>query len=149
MVAEGSGWYFVNHGVENSGKTYVGDTGVNSGVLLMNLNFMRDMNLTETLLSLTDSMPYSYLGDQDVLNYYFASHPEHLFQLPCKYNYRLLLNGHQECICDEMEDVYDHQECLRTNTLDDAVILHGNKRTFFQQGHILNLIWTVINTTSI
>ena len=149
MVAEGSGWYFVNHGVENSGKTYVGATGVNSGVLLMNLNFMRDMNLTETLLSLTDSMPYSDLGDQDVLNYYFAKHSEYLFQLPCKYNYRVLPDGIQKCTCDEIEDAADYEECLRTNTLDDAAILHGNKETFFQHGHVLNVIWTLINTTSI
>ncbi|XP_026578226.1 glucoside xylosyltransferase 2 isoform X1 [Pseudonaja textilis] len=89
------GWYsrFARH-------PYYGTTGVNSGVMLMNLTRIRNTqfknNLIPTGLKWEEMLyplyqkykNYITWGDQDLLNIIFYFNPECLFLFPCQWNYR-------------------------------------------------------------
>ncbi|XP_006974368.2 glucoside xylosyltransferase 1 isoform X4 [Peromyscus maniculatus bairdii] len=89
------GWYnrFARH-------PYYGKTGVNSGVMLMNLTRMRrkyfknDMTTArlqwgDILMPLLKKYKLNITwGDQDLLNIMFFHNPESLFVFPCQWNYR-------------------------------------------------------------
>ncbi|KAM7095919.1 glucoside xylosyltransferase 2 isoform 2-T2 [Ciconia maguari] len=89
------GWYsrFARH-------PYYGTTGVNSGVMLMNLTRIRNTQFKNSMIpsGLTwEEMLYplyqkykNYItwGDQDLLNIIFYFNPECLYVFPCQWNYR-------------------------------------------------------------
>lgn len=89
------GWYnrFARH-------PYYGKTGVNSGVMLMNMtrirakHFKNDMTSVpllwgELLMPLLQKYKLNITwGDQDLLNIIFHDNPEGLFVFPCQWNYR-------------------------------------------------------------
>ncbi|XP_034023368.1 glucoside xylosyltransferase 2 [Thalassophryne amazonica] len=89
------GWYsrFARH-------PFYGVTGVNSGVMLMNLTRIRSTlfknNMISSRLSWEDLLHPLYQkyknhitwGDQDLLNIIFHDNPECLFIFPCQWNYR-------------------------------------------------------------
>ncbi|XP_061454523.1 glucoside xylosyltransferase 1-like isoform X3 [Rhineura floridana] len=89
------GWYnrFARH-------PYYGKTGINSGVMLMNMTrirrkyFKNDMTTArlrweETLMPLLKKYKLNITwGDQDLLNIMFFHNPESLFVFPCQWNYR-------------------------------------------------------------
>uniref|UniRef100_A0A8D2Q996 UDP-D-xylose:beta-D-glucoside alpha-1,3-D-xylosyltransferase n=3 Tax=Varanus komodoensis TaxID=61221 RepID=A0A8D2Q996_VARKO len=89
------GWYsrFARH-------PYYGTTGVNSGVMLMNLTRIRSTQFKNSMIpaGLTwEEMLYplyqkykNYItwGDQDLLNIIFYFNPECLYLFPCQWNYR-------------------------------------------------------------
>ncbi|XP_029358915.1 glucoside xylosyltransferase 2 [Echeneis naucrates] len=89
------GWYsrFARH-------PFYGVTGVNSGVMLMNLTRIRSTvfknSMIPTGLSWEDLLHPLYQkyknhitwGDQDLLNIIFHYNPECLFIFPCQWNYR-------------------------------------------------------------
>ncbi|XP_077567279.1 glucoside xylosyltransferase 1 [Stigmatopora nigra] len=89
------GWYnrFARH-------PYYGSTGVNSGVMLMNMTrlrktlFKNDMTSvalqwSEMLMPLLQKYKLNITwGDQDLLNIIFHHNPECLYVFPCQWNYR-------------------------------------------------------------
>ncbi|XP_066554148.1 glucoside xylosyltransferase 2 [Amia ocellicauda] len=89
------GWYsrFARH-------PFYGMTGVNSGVMLMNLTRIRSTlfknSMISTGLSWEDLLHPLYQkyknhitwGDQDLLNIIFHYNPECLYTFPCQWNYR-------------------------------------------------------------
>nr|XP_046240729.1 glucoside xylosyltransferase 2 [Scatophagus argus] len=89
------GWYsrFARH-------PYYGVTGLNSGVMLMNLTRIRSTMFKNSMipsgLSWEDLLHPLYQkyknhitwGDQDLLNIIFHYNPECLFTFPCQWNYR-------------------------------------------------------------
>ncbi|XP_030061543.1 LOW QUALITY PROTEIN: glucoside xylosyltransferase 2-like [Microcaecilia unicolor] len=89
------GWYsrFARH-------PYYGLTGLNSGVMLMNLTRIRKTQFKNSMIptGLTwEEMMYplyqkykNYItwGDQDLLNIIFYFNPESVYVLPCQWNYR-------------------------------------------------------------
>ncbi|XP_049987295.1 glucoside xylosyltransferase 1 [Alexandromys fortis] len=117
------GWYnrFARH-------PYYGKTGVNSGVMLMNMTRMRrkyfknDMTTArlqwgDILLPLLKKYKLNITwGDQDLLNIMFFHNPESLFVFPCQWNYRP-----DHCIygsnCREAEE-------------EGVFILHGNRGVY-------------------
>ncbi|OCT88981.1 hypothetical protein XELAEV_18017610mg [Xenopus laevis] len=116
------GWYnrFARH-------PYYGKTGINSGVMLMNMtrirkkHFKNDMTTVrlhwgDLLLPLLKKYKLNITwGDQDLLNIMFSHNPESLFVFPCQWNYRP-----DHCIygsnCHEAED--------------GIFILHGNRGVY-------------------
>ncbi|KAM4678086.1 glucoside xylosyltransferase 1 isoform 2-T2 [Discoglossus pictus] len=116
------GWYnrFARH-------PYYGKTGVNSGVMLMNMTRMRrklfknDMTTAklhwgDLLMPLLKKYKLNITwGDQDLLNIMFSYNPESLFVFPCQWNYRP-----DHCIygsnCHEAED--------------GIFVLHGNRGVY-------------------
>ncbi|XP_057186419.1 glucoside xylosyltransferase 1 isoform X1 [Triplophysa rosa] len=117
------GWYnrFARH-------PYYGRTGVNSGVMLMNLtrirakHFKNDMTAVnlkwaDLLMPLLHKYKLNITwGDQDLLNIIFHHNPESLFVFPCQWNYRP-----------------DH--CIYGSNCNDAeqhgvYILHGNRGVY-------------------
>ncbi|XP_038266055.1 glucoside xylosyltransferase 2 [Dermochelys coriacea] len=89
------GWYsrFARH-------PYYGTTGVNSGVMLMNLTRIRNTPFKNSMIPtglMWEEMLYplyqkykNYItwGDQDLLNIIFYFNPESLYVFPCQWNYR-------------------------------------------------------------
>ncbi|XP_038596268.1 glucoside xylosyltransferase 2 [Tachyglossus aculeatus] len=89
------GWYsrFARH-------PYYGSTGVNSGVMLMNLTRIRNTQFKNSMIAtgLTwENMLFPLYqkyknfitwGDQDLLNIIFYFNPECLYVFPCQWNYR-------------------------------------------------------------
>nr|XP_033815166.1 glucoside xylosyltransferase 1 isoform X2 [Geotrypetes seraphini] len=117
------GWYnrFARH-------PYYGKTGINSGVMLMNMTRMRrkyfknDMTTAqlrwgELLMPLLKKYKLNITwGDQDLLNIMFFYNPDSLFIFPCQWNYRP-----DHCIygsnCQEAEE-------------EGISILHGNRGVY-------------------
>ncbi|KAJ3596845.1 hypothetical protein NHX12_003245 [Muraenolepis orangiensis] len=117
------GWYnrFARH-------PYYGVTGVNSGVMLMNMTRIRDKRFKndmtpvplrwgEMLMPLLQKYKLNITwGDQDLLNIIFHHNPETLNVFPCQWNYRPdhCIYG-SNCGPAEREGVF---------------ILHGNRGVF-------------------
>ncbi|XP_073500867.1 glucoside xylosyltransferase 2 [Phyllobates terribilis] len=117
------GWYsrFARH-------PFYGTTGVNSGVMLMNLTRIRKQQFKNNMIpaGLTwEEMlhplyqkykNYITWGDQDLLNIIFSFNPENLFVFPCQWNYRP-----DHCMygsnCKSAEE-------------DGVSILHGNRGVY-------------------
>uniref|UniRef100_A0AAV2L252 Glucoside xylosyltransferase 1 n=1 Tax=Knipowitschia caucasica TaxID=637954 RepID=A0AAV2L252_KNICA len=117
------GWYnrFARH-------PYYGKTGINSGVMLMNMTrirakyFKNDMTTVplrweEMLLPLLQKYKLNITwGDQDLLNIIFHHNPESLFVFPCEWNYRP-----DHCIYGSNCHTADQR---------GVFILHGNRGVF-------------------
>ncbi|XP_034031354.1 glucoside xylosyltransferase 1-like [Thalassophryne amazonica] len=117
------GWYnrFARH-------PYYGKTGINSGVMLMNMtrlrakSFKNDMTTValrweEILMPLLQKYKLNITwGDQDLLNIIFHHNPESLYVFPCQWNYRP-----DHCIygsnCQQAEQ-------------EGVSILHGNRGVY-------------------
>ncbi|XP_051546234.1 glucoside xylosyltransferase 1 isoform X2 [Myxocyprinus asiaticus] len=117
------GWYnrFARH-------PYYGKTGVNSGVMLMNMtrirakhfkNDMTTVNLkwSDLLMPLLQKYKLNITwGDQDLLNIIFHHNPESLFVFPCQWNYRP-----DHCIYGSNCDAAEQH---------GVSILHGNRGVY-------------------
>uniref|UniRef100_A0A8C7ZWI8 Glucoside xylosyltransferase 1 n=1 Tax=Oryzias sinensis TaxID=183150 RepID=A0A8C7ZWI8_9TELE len=117
------GWYnrFARH-------PYYGKTGVNSGVMLMNMTRLREkyfkndmtavaLKWEEMLMPLLQKYKLNITwGDQDLLNIIFHHNPESLYVFPCQWNYRPdhCMYG-SNCAQAEREGVF---------------ILHGNRGVY-------------------
>uniref|UniRef100_UPI0037E7B778 glucoside xylosyltransferase 1-like isoform X2 n=1 Tax=Semicossyphus pulcher TaxID=241346 RepID=UPI0037E7B778 len=122
------GWYnrFARH-------PYYGKTGINSGVMLMNMarlreNFFKNDMTTvalkwdEILMPLLQKYKLNITwGDQDLLNIIFNQNPESLYVFPCPWNYRPdhCIYG-SNCQLAEQEGVF---------------ILHGNRGVYHDDKH--------------
>lgn len=117
------GWYnrFARH-------PYYGRTGINSGVMLMNMTrirtkyFKNDMTAValsweEILMPLLQKYKLNITwGDQDLLNVIFHYNPETLYVFPCQWNYRP-----DHCIYGSNCQPAEQQ---------GVFILHGNRGVF-------------------
>ena len=148
VTANASPWYPNQSGRNNSGVTYVPNTGINAGILAMNLDRLREMNFTRSIMDTIPLVPNKSLGDQDLLNYYFADRVSDLKLLDCRFNARVRYSkqrailGHVECDCVSMISDEDYRACKRVSSIDDAFILHGNRGAFHSSDeHPLSKIW--------
>jgi hypothetical protein len=95
----------------------------------MNLKLMQQTEFASTMMGVYQYYkPLGYnlrLGDQDLLNIYFAEHPELLEIMECKYNQRILRSR-----CD----------CCQGRMMEDSVVLHGNRGAFHHE-RLLKTIW--------
>ncbi|KAG9346913.1 hypothetical protein JZ751_005840 [Albula glossodonta] len=110
---------------------YHGKTGINSGVMLMNMTrirsklFKNDMTSVELswedlLMPLLQKYKLNITwGDQDLLNIIFHHNPESLFVFPCQWNYRP-----DHCIYGS--------NCLQAEQ-DGVFILHGNRGVYHDE----------------
>ncbi|CAN8028471.1 unnamed protein product [Ixodes persulcatus] len=93
---------------------YVPPFGVNAGVMPMNLTRMREFDWVSRM----EPLLKEYEGripwvDQDLVNILFSAHPDKLFLMTCRWNYR-------------QDNCQFHASCLgQTPTL-----LHANRRCF-------------------
>ncbi|KAM6987058.1 glucoside xylosyltransferase 1 [Aplochiton taeniatus] len=107
---------------------YYGRTGINSGVMLMNMTRIRDayfkndmtsveLRWEELLMPLLQKYKLNITwGDQDLLNIIFHHNPEYLLEVPCQWNYRPdhCIYG-SNCVSAEEGGIY---------------ILHGNRGVY-------------------
>ncbi|XP_048825838.1 glucoside xylosyltransferase 1-like isoform X2 [Brienomyrus brachyistius] len=110
---------------------YYGKTGLNSGVMLMNMTRIREKHFkndmtsvalrwNDLLIPLLQKYKLNITwGDQDLLNIIFHHNPESLFLVPCQWNYRPdhCIYG-SNCIPAEQEGVF---------------ILHGNRGVYHDE----------------
>lgn len=101
---------------------YYGTSGLNAGVMLMNLTRMRSSQWTNKIRMVTTMFQNKIkLADQDILNIYFHFFPEELHLLTCDWNFRPF-------------------QCREGNACEDPEIaqgisaLHGNALSFTAQG---------------
>ncbi|CAG7733882.1 unnamed protein product, partial [Allacma fusca] len=136
---------FLPPGKGGSQIPYYGARGLNSGVLLMNLTWMRRMDFSnemrliyvgykkrikladQDLLNIYFHFHPRYkkrikLADQDLLNIYFHFHPQWLYFLPCEFNY-----GTHFCHC-----YFDKPGtcCCRNGESLGIAVLHGSGKQF-------------------
>ena len=139
-VPNASPWYPTwKHGTENVGVTYVPQTGIQAGILTMNLELMRATNFEKTIVGLAETAPFTTLGDQDLLNFYFANRTGKIELLECMYNLRMY-KGRVECDCYSLAPSAQ-SDCSKYSSIDDAVVLHGNRGIFRQQLGLFPTIW--------
>ncbi|XP_029350637.1 glucoside xylosyltransferase 1-like isoform X3 [Echeneis naucrates] len=107
---------------------FYGTTGINSGVMLMNMTRMRNtffkndmtsvgLRWEELLMPLLQKYKLNITwGDQDLLNIIFHHNPETFLQFPCQWNYRPdhCIYG-SNCVSAEEDGIY---------------ILHGNRGVY-------------------
>uniref|UniRef100_T1JEW5 Glycosyltransferase-like protein LARGE1 n=1 Tax=Strigamia maritima TaxID=126957 RepID=T1JEW5_STRMM len=83
--------------------------GFNTGVILMNLNKMRDMNWMQTWRLIAEkellSMLSTQLADQDIFNAVIKQHPPLVLVLPCQWNVQLSDNTRSELCYTEVTDL--------------------------------------------
>lgn len=100
---------------------YYGSSGLNAGVMMMDLSKARSIRggWTNLTLSINDAfLPEIRLADQDILNIVFHYHPEWIYShLPCHFNFRPLLCNTSQC-----------PSALRNG----ISILHGNSVAFLK-----------------
>jgi len=99
---------------------YYGATGLNAGIMHMDLKRMRDIpdGWTRATMAMHDKFkPKIKLADQDILNILFHYYPDMLYELPCEWNYRVWQCSQGENKCDSAEE-------------NGVSILHGNALAF-------------------
>ena len=142
-VPNASPWYPIwEHGMENMGVTYVPKTGIQAGILSLNLKLMRKLGFQKEILRIATVAPFTTLGDQDLLNFYFANRTAELKLLDCRYNLRVF-KGEVECDCDSLP-MQSQAQCRQYSAIDDAIVLHGNRGAFRKESGIQALIWRKI-----
>ncbi|CAG7822334.1 unnamed protein product [Allacma fusca] len=103
---------------------FYGPRGLNSGVLLMNLTRMREVDFVNEMPMLFRGYGRELNhGEQDLLNIYFHFHPQFFYLLPCNYNY-----GHQLCECDK--NGASGSCACKTAERSGISILHGCNQQF-------------------
>ena len=104
---------------------YYGRSGLNSGVMLMNLTRMRKVNWELKLISIFEKYKHQKevltWGDQDILNVYFHEYGHSLYLLPCTWNYRP-----EFCM---------HGNVCEIASLKGISALHGSREVFKKKNH--------------
>ena len=83
-LVDKNSWY-----PNNARHPYYGRSGVNSGVILMHMNRMRQAGWKRHIINYYNQYRNNItLGDQDLINIFFHKFPSKLFVLPCNSNFR-------------------------------------------------------------
>uniref|UniRef100_A0A8D9AK01 Glucoside xylosyltransferase 1 n=1 Tax=Cacopsylla melanoneura TaxID=428564 RepID=A0A8D9AK01_9HEMI len=107
-----SAWYgrFARH-------PYYGKTGLNSGVMLMNLTRMREFGWGNYLGPILKEFKTKMVfGDQDIINIIFYYHPETLLVFPCRFNFRT--------------DHCRYMPNCESAMSDGVIVMHGSRAAF-------------------
>ncbi|ODN03601.1 Glucoside xylosyltransferase 1 [Orchesella cincta] len=111
-----------HYGSSANSVPYFGSSGLNAGIMLMNLTGMRMTQWTNKIRMVTTMFQDKIkLADQDILNIYFHFFPEELHMLSCDWNFRPF-------------------QCRKGSYCADAQLshgisaLHGNALSFTSQG---------------
>ncbi|XP_047740643.1 glucoside xylosyltransferase 1 [Hyalella azteca] len=106
---------------KNSQVPFYGPTGLNAGVMHMNLTRMKSFPdggwLEANLLVFDKWRDAIVLADQDILNILFHKHPTLLYELGCEWNFRLF-----QC--------RDGENACPAAAAEGVALLHGNALTF-------------------
>jgi len=117
-----------HYGTPRNKIPFYGDSGLNAGIMHMDLDRMRRLEggWTNTNLAIYDKYKSRLkLADQDILNILFSFHPDKIFELPCQFNYRVWQCSQGSNQCLEAEDY-------------GVSILHGNALAFVK-GHEMKI----------
>lgn len=118
-------WYTLRH---TNAHQFVQPYGVNSGVLLVNLTRWRQENLLQAIMHraycpfVLRPAAHLPLGDQDMLNIFFAAHPHLLTILPCDMNMRACTGF----------------VCTGANSSTMPRVMHGNNNMYFKNASCIS-----------
>lgn len=108
---------------------FYGSYGLNSGVALMNLSRMREIEWERQVVMIYEQYsPNLCYYDQDIINIYFHFHPDEVFALQCEYNYR----------SDQCEQGID----ICPTAIEGVKIIHGSRRAFENLDSIFGQIYS-------
>lgn len=118
-----SSWYPMNSSVPFYGKT-----GLNSGVMLMDLEKMRNIDWESKILAIYDKYKNNLQWcDQDLINIYFHNNPDQLHEIPCEFNYRTdFCKSANKSLCEAPEGIK---------------LVHGNRMSFRRKTLIFGYIY--------
>uniref|UniRef100_A0A2P2HYJ6 UDP-D-xylose:beta-D-glucoside alpha-1,3-D-xylosyltransferase n=1 Tax=Hirondellea gigas TaxID=1518452 RepID=A0A2P2HYJ6_9CRUS len=111
-----------HYGTSKKSKTpFFGKTGLNAGLIMMNLTRMREFP-GGGFIEANNKAFNKYrndiaLADQDILNIVFSQYPDHLYELGCEWNYRPWQCRLGKNTCPE-------------TSVTGASLVHGNTRAF-------------------
>lgn len=115
---------------------FYGKHGLNSGIALMNLTKMREVDWEKKVVAIFEQYQSSLLyPDQDIINIYFYYHPDEIHALQCEYNYR--------------SDQCDQGMKSCPTAFDGIKIIHGNRRIFHNSDSIFGIIYSVFQKVNI
>lgn len=115
---------------------FYGLYGLNSGVILMNLTRMREIEWEKKVVSIFKQYKSNLrYHDQDIINIYFNFHPEEMFELQCEFNYRTdqCANGMKSC----------------PTAVEGVKILHGNRHSFHNPNNIFGVVFTAFQKVNV
>ncbi len=95
---------------------YVQPLGVNSGVMLMDLEKMREARWRERMLDYRQKYLHIPWGDQDLINIFFSESPEMLYVFSCEWNYR--------------PDHCEYGSNCQAAEEHGIAVVHGNRQSF-------------------
>ncbi|XP_013184550.2 glucoside xylosyltransferase 1 [Amyelois transitella] len=111
---------------------FYGKTGLNSGVMLMNLTRMRDFGwvvyVTPIMMKWKLNIPW---GDQDIINIILHYHERAVYVLPCRYNYRT-----DQCV---------YGDACADATTQGVHLLHGSRQAFHKKEPAFQAIYRAID----
>ncbi|KAM7287466.1 glucoside xylosyltransferase 1-like, partial [Ixodes scapularis] len=106
---EANNWYKLE-----AKHPFVPPFGVNAGVMAMNLTRMRNFRWVSRMGPLLEEYEDRiFLGDQDLVNIMFSAHPDKLFLMTCRWNYR-------------QENCVFHSSCSG----ETPALVHGSRNCF-------------------
>ncbi|XP_042145118.1 glucoside xylosyltransferase 1-like [Ixodes scapularis] len=106
---EANNWYKLE-----AKHPFVPPFGVNAGVMAMNLTRMRNFHWVSRMGPLLGEYEDRiFLGDQDLVNIMFSAHPDKLFLMTCRWNYR-------------QENCVFHSSCSG----ETPALVHGSRNCF-------------------
>jgi len=104
--------------------------GINSGVLMFDMEKWKKTGFTTFAASYTGHQP---LGDQDIINAYFAAHREEIYELPCQWNLR------SDSKCPGLDIRQPRGKDVFT-----AGIVHGNRGLFLDENQPNNSLYALL-----
>ncbi len=115
---------------------------INSGILFMNLNRIRQINPDEKWHEMAEKR--YYYQDQDILN---ITGKGKIFHLPLEYNVAANLTN-KDLSRFAKENIYTHEDCLRA--IKNPVIIHytGEKPWINRGAHKAELWWKYVDSQS-
>ncbi|CAG0885232.1 unnamed protein product [Darwinula stevensoni] len=123
---------FGHYGSGASQIPFYGPSGLNAGVLLMNLTRMRSFDWGRQIMTLHSKYQSQYhFGDQDIINIVGHIHPEFIYLLPCRFNFRPMhCLSLTHCTRIDEDSICTPDNMCKSAGVQGAAIVHGNIKMF-------------------
>ena len=118
-------------------KFYPPPLGLNAGIMLLDLNKLRQVNFTHDLVQYINNIR-NLRNDQNLINFYFFNHGDKLYHLPCQYNYHMGVD-----LCKKRTNAIVEEICAEVHET-GVYGMHGSAKTFYSglgRKHALTVVF--------